>query len=237
MTDIISEVRTQLRSSVDIKTKKNSQRFFKEKIDFYGVRVPVVKEISKKSFAKIKELDKTEIFGLIEILWKSGIIEESFVACEWTYALRKNFLPGDFKIFKNWIENYVNNWASCDTFCNHSMGTFIQMYPDFLDELKKFTESKNRWMRRASSVSLIVPARKGLFLNTIFEIADRLLADNDDLVQKGYGWMLKAASQAHQSEVFNYVMQNRLAIPRTSLRYAIEKMPPELKQKAMNKAG
>ena len=89
--------------------------------------------------------------------------------------------------------------------------------------------------KRASAVSLIVPARKGKFLDDIFEIADILHADKDDMVQKGYGWMLKAASQAHQEKVFNYVMSKKTTMPRTSLRYAIEKMPAELKARAMAK--
>lgn len=90
-------------------------------------------------------------------------------------------------------------------------------------------------MRRASAVTLIIPARRGLFLPDIFEIADILLLDKDDLVQKGYGWMLKAASEAHQVEVFNYVMSKKSIMPRTSLRYAIEKMPKDLRTKAMEK--
>jgi 3-methyladenine DNA glycosylase AlkD len=84
-------------------------------------------------------------------------------------------------------------------------------------------------------VTLIIPARHGLFLPDVFRIADGLLLDSDDLVQKGYGWMLKAASEAHQKEVFNYVMKNRFRMPRTALRYAIEKMPAELKKQAMEK--
>ena len=59
--------------------------------------------------------------------------------------------------------------------------------------------------------------------------------DRDDMVQKGYGWMLKAASQAHQEEVFSYVMQHKAVMPRTALRYAIEKMPPLLRAQAMRK--
>jgi 3-methyladenine DNA glycosylase AlkD len=55
------------------------------------------------------------------------------------------------------------------------------------------------------------------------------------MVQKGYGWMLKAASQAHQTEVFDYVISKKATMPRTSLRYAIEKMPSELKVIAMAK--
>ncbi|MBU1369086.1 MAG: DNA alkylation repair protein [Bacteroidetes bacterium] len=235
MKDIIYKLRTQLTESIDAGSKERSQGFFKEKIDFYGVKVPVVNQISQDSFKEIEALGKAEIFSLIEFLWQSGKLEESFIACHWTYSLRKSFEPNDFEVFKNWIDLYVNNWASCDTFCNHSVGEFIQMYPDFLMEIKKFTESNNRWMRRASAVTLIIPARKGLFLAAVFDIADKLLTDTDDLVQKGYGWMLKAASQSHQQEVFDYVMKKKSIMPRTSLRYAIEKMPAEMKKLAMNK--
>jgi 3-methyladenine DNA glycosylase AlkD len=92
-----------------------------------------------------------------------------------------------------------------------------------------------RWVKRASAVSLIVPARKGLFLREIIEIADILLPDRDDMVQKGYGWMLKAASQAHQTAIFDYVIRKKAVMPRTALRYAIEKMPGDLKKMAMAK--
>ncbi len=90
-------------------------------------------------------------------------------------------------------------------------------------------------MRRAAAVTLILPAKRGKFLEDVFEIAGILLTDVDDMVQKGYGWMLKVASQAHQAEVFDYVMKNKSLMSRTALRYAIEKMPKELKEMAMKK--
>ena len=62
-----------------------------------------------------------------------------------------------------------------------------------------------------------------------------LIDDRDDLVQKGYGWMLKEASRMHQKEIFDYVLRNRKIMPRTALRYAIEKMPDELRREAMKK--
>jgi 3-methyladenine DNA glycosylase AlkD len=102
-----------------------------------------------------------------------------------------------------------------------------------LAELERWARSDNRWLRRGASVSLIIPAKKGKYLDGILRIADILLMDPDDLVQKGYGWMLKAASQAWQKEIFAYVMGNRSAMPRTALRYAIEKMPADLKRRAM----
>jgi len=62
-----------------------------------------------------------------------------------------------------------------------------------------------------------------------------LRTDGDDMVQKGYGWMLKAASETHQEEVFDYIMRRKTGMPRTALRYAIEKMPPGMRAKAMTK--
>jgi 3-methyladenine DNA glycosylase AlkD len=233
MENIIEIIRQELSANIDEKTRATSQRFFKEKIKFYGVKVPLVHRISKDYYGYIYTRTKTEIFELCEILWQSGYIEESFIACNWSYYVHKKYEPGDFWIFERWIGKYVNNWASCDTLCNHTLGEFIRMYPEFIEELKKFAVSENRWMRRAAAVSLIIPARKGMFLDDIFRISDILLEDKDDLVQKGYGWMLKAASQANQQAVFEYVLRNKLVMPRTALRYAIEKMPEELRKSAM----
>lgn len=235
MEDIIKKVRTELQLSADEKTKLSSQHFFKETIKAYGIKTAIVDRIAKENFKLLKEQSKAEIFNLCDILWQSSYIEESFIACNWTYAIRKQFEPNDFDRFSRWISSYVNNWASCDTFCNHSMGEFIEMYPTYLSELKNFAGSDNRWMRRAAAVSLILPARKGKFIQDILEIADLLLTDTDDLVQKGYGWMLKAASQSQQQVIFEYVMQNKNNMPRTALRYAIEKMPSELKKQAIMK--
>jgi len=235
MKNIINKIRLELTNNVDENTRKSSQNFFKEKIKSYGVKIPVVHRIAKDYFKLAKFNSNSELYTFCDILWKSGYLEESFIACDWSYYIHKKYVPEDFKIFEKWVDRYVNNWASCDTLCNHTIGEFVMMYPDFLDNLKIFAESENRWMRRASAVSLIIPARRGIFLREIFEIAEILLLDKDDLVQKGYGWMLKAASEAHQKEVFDFVMERKSGMPRTALRYAIEKMPKDLKSIAMVK--
>jgi 3-methyladenine DNA glycosylase AlkD len=104
-----------------------------------------------------------------------------------------------------------------------------------LEEVKSWAKSGNSWLKRADAVSLIVLAKKGCFLQDAFEICDQLLIDGDDMVQKGYGWLLKEASRLHQKEVFDYIVKNRKVMPRTALRYAIELMPKELKAEAMKK--
>lgn len=230
---LLSNLRKQLQQLSDDKTREIAQHFFKEPILVYGVKSAAVQTLAKSARKEIKTLDKKTIFWLCEILFKSDYCEESFIASNWTYALRKQYEEKDFLIFYQWIENYINNRAKCDTFCNHTMGEFIEQFPSYLAQLKKRTKSSNRRVKRAAAVSLIVPARRGKFLADIFQIADSLLTDEDDMVQKGYGRMLKVASQSHQQEVFDYVMKHKAIMPRTALRYAIEKMPKEWKVKAM----
>ena len=237
MSEIVESVRRELIAGSDEKTRISGERFFREEVKLYGVRSAVVSRIGKEAYKSLAGKSKNEIFALCEELWKSGMMEESFVACNWSYYVHKKYESGDIEVFKGWIENYVSNWASCDTLCNHSVGILAEMYPGITEDLKKWTVSPNRWMRRASAVSLIIPARKGLFASDIFEIADLLLHDRDDMVQKGYGWMLKSASQARQKEVFEYVYRNKEKMPRTALRYAIEKMPAELRKRAMEKSS
>jgi len=235
MNKIIENLRLELKQNADEKTRMSGERFFKEEVKLYGIKSATVGRISKDHYKTIADKSKSNIFRLCDELWKSGMMEESFIACNWSHFVSKQYEQSDFEIFEKWVVKYINNWASCDTFCNHTVGDFIVMYPDYLSGLKKWAKSENRWMKRASAVSLIVPARKGKFLKDIFEIADILHSDKDDMVQKGYGWMLKSASQAHQKEVFDYVVNKKATMPRTSLRYAIEKMPTELKAIAMAK--
>ncbi|MDD5431853.1 MAG: DNA alkylation repair protein [Candidatus Omnitrophica bacterium] len=235
MEKILKDIRHQLKLNSDKKIKDSVGRFFKEKVKVYGLKTSFVRKIDKEYFKTVRALGKDKIFKLCEELWRSGYMEESFIACNWSYYLHNDYEEKDIKIFERWLANYVSNWASCDTLCNHTIGAFVEKYPKFLVNLKNWAKSENRWMRRAAAVTLIVPAKRGKFLNEIFAISDILLRDEDDLVQKGYGWVLKAASQAHEKQVFDYVLKNKSAMPRTALRYAIEKMSKEHKAKAMQK--
>jgi 3-methyladenine DNA glycosylase AlkD len=235
--DLISTIRGELKHQVDENTRSNAQSFFKEQVSFYGVKTSIVSKIAQKYFLEIKHLNKNGILSLCEELLKSDYLEEAFIAFDWAYRLRDKYEPGDFTLFENWLYKYINNWAKCDTLCNHTVGAFIERYPEYIENLKGWAKSGNRWLRRASAVTLIIPVRKGKFLDEVLQIADILLQDKDDLVQKGYGWMLKEASREHQQEVYDYIIRNKECMPRTALRYAIEKMPEDLKRKAMEKSG
>jgi 3-methyladenine DNA glycosylase AlkD len=235
MDPVITRIRQDLQGLADPEIRKTSQRFFKDRISCYGMKTASVMAVAKKYWKEINGQPKMEIFGLCEELYKSGYMEESFIVSNWAHSLSGRYEREDLVVFRQWIDTYINNWASCDGFCNHTMGDFIEQYPESIGELKRWTQSENRWMRRAAAVSLIVPAKHGKFLNESIDIASLLLTDGDDMVQKGYGWLLKEASRQHPDAVFSFVMRNKMVMPRTALRYAIELMPKDLKAEAMKK--
>lgn len=231
---IITRIRSELKSNADVKTKASFQRFFREEAKFYGVKSGIVAKIAARYWKEIKDKDKVEILSLCEQLYRSDISEEAFIANNW--AERFTFMKAeDIVVYEQWINKYINNWAKCDGLCNHAVGDLISKYPEKVNVLYKWAKSNNRWMRRAAAVSLIVPAKKGKFLKDAFRISDMLLMDKDDMVQKGYGWLLKEESRTEQKEVFLFVMERRDRMPRTAFRYAIELMPKEKKDKAMQK--
>ena len=232
---LIQDLREELREKGSEAVRLSTRRFFKEEIQCYGLQSSEVQKIIARSFKQVNGMGKERVFALCEELLLSDYSEEASIAFEWSYRFREEYLPEDMKTFERWLSHYVNNWAKCDILCNHTIGSFVELYPSFLGKLSEWAISPNRWLRRGAAVTLILPARKGLFLKEVFAIADALLTDGDDLVQKGYGWALKEASRVHGEEVFHYILEHRGEMPRTALRYAIEKMPPEMRKEAMKR--
>ncbi len=232
---IIENIKKDLLEMVDEDYKEGVQRYFNNEIDNYGIRTPKVRKIAKEYFKEINDRSKDEILDLCEELLQTGISENYTIAFQWTYRIKNRYEKEDFQRFESWLEKYVNNWGSCDDFCTHAFGYFIYEYPESISNIKEWTKSDNIWKRRAAAVIMIYSIRKEEHLEDVFEMADLLFYDDEDLVQKGYGWMLKEASKRYQQEVFDYIMKNKDDMPRTSLRYAIEKMPEDMRQKAMKK--
>jgi len=235
MHTIITQLRTDLANSADEKTRAGYTRFFREAVVYYGVKSPQVKAIARKYWRQINALEKAQAYALFEAMLAADYCEEAFLVAEWLPRMKDRFARVDLAVFAGWIDRYLNNWAKIDSFCNHAVADFLEKFPESIDEILRWRTSENRWMKRASAVTLILPARRGGYLREAFTIADTLLRDPDDMVQKGYGWLLKEASRQHQREVFEYVMQHKAVMPRTALRYAIELMPAEMRAEAMKK--
>ena len=109
--------------------------------------------------------------------------------------------------------------------CGALIGPLIVAHPELAPRLRVWSRDRNMWVRRASIVGLIPLARKGESLDLLYEIAKRLHADREDLIQKAVGWALREAGKSDPARLERYLRANGASIPRTTLRYAIERFP------------
>ena len=232
---LITSIESDLLEMVDEDYREGVQNYFNNEIENYGVRTGDVRKLARRYYGEIKSLSKQDIFEICEELLDTGISENRTIAFQWAHRLKTKYETDDFARFESWIEKYVNNWGACDDLCTHALGELVYQYPDLIENLKNWCGSDNMWKRRGAAVTMIYSTRHSEVLENVFEIADLLFYDEEDLVQKGYGWMLKETSKDHPRAVFDYVMDNKKEMPRTSLRYAIEKLPEDWQDKAMDR--
>lgn len=237
---IVEELQSELDVHVDKRYKETFMRFYKEPIKFRGVRTDVVRKIARTYYRHIRSQTTNNLLKLCEELLESRYNEDFLVAIQWASERKEEYTEEDFSTFEKWIEKYVTDWGKVDWFCLGLLNYLAGKFPAIAGRAKDWTKSENRWFRRAAAVIFIGSGSKTWTthkhnLKDIFDVSLKLMDDKDDLVQKGYGWALKAAAEAHQKEVFDFVMKHKREMPRTALRYAIEKMPQNMKERAMAK--
>lgn len=223
---VLGAIHSELMSVCNDKLREGQTRFFKEKVTFLGCSLPQCNKIAGNWAKRLKDegWSYDDILKLAEELLKAGSWEEGTIGLELVARRKGGFREGDFGTFERWLSEYVNNWAHTDSIAPHIFGELVERYPNLTERIFEWTKSPNRWMRRASAVTYVLHARHGKFHDVVYKTADALLGDDDDMVRKGVGWMLKCASQADEKGVVEYLMNNRNRTSRLVLRYATEKV-------------
>jgi 3-methyladenine DNA glycosylase AlkD len=228
------EVRMRLEALANPERAAGAQRYFKERVLFLGIATPEMRELAWEVNQKIKPHwgvgEAADFCGIMltnpyhEVKGLGIIIFEKF---------RKDFPRSTFAMIKDWLlADCCNSWALVDVLCPTSVGSLLEKYPDLVKKIKGWIKSPNRWVRRASIVSFIKLAKKTEYLDAIYSIVKSHFADRDDLIQKASGWLLREAGKADAARLEKFLRRHGPAIPRTTLRYAIERFP-EAKRKAL----
>jgi hypothetical protein len=164
MNDVIERVREELRRNQDPETLASGSRYFKEHVSLYGVKTARVTSIARAFLKEVAPEGKEHVFALCESLWQSGYMEECFIACEWSYSFRSQYVPEDFPVFERWNPPlYVTQRAAC-TRCVPHRRFLRRSIPRIIDNLKSWAHSMNAAAARCR-FSLIIPLRKGRFHN------------------------------------------------------------------------
>ncbi|MUJ39726.1 DNA alkylation repair protein [Aliivibrio fischeri] len=200
-----------------------------------NIKTGQVRAISAQTFKTIENKDISNVLALCTQLLESKDWALGVIAYDWAFRVKKQYSKETFYVFENWLTNYVTDWNDCDDFCTHGFGELISQYNELFDMALKWINHPNFAVRRAAAVILIYPINKDKYsgINPL-KVADLLIKDDHDLVQKGYGWMLKVLSQKEPQLVINYVNSKHKIMPRVAFRYAIEKLDSQTKLDLMS---
>ena len=227
---VIQHLRAELKKLGDKDKAAFVSRYFKTGKGEYGegdillgLTVPVMRKIAKKYLS----LPLTEVTKLL----KSKIHEERFVALEMMVMKYEKGTMGEKKLVADaYVNNLatVNNWDLVDTSAPYILGDNLLHTPRKI--LYTLARSDNLWERRVAIVATYTFIKAGDFTDTL-TIAQLLLSDSHDLIHKATGWMLREVGNKSQPALKAFLQKHYKAMPRTMLRYAIEKFPPDVRKK------
>ena len=186
---------------------------------FLGVTVPEIRKIAKKFSQEISLQELTKLI-------RNPTHEVRL--CALIILVNKYKKEDKNKIYKYYLNhlNAINNWDLVDTSAPHIVGDYLYNNPEKSKILLEFSQSENLWIRRISIVSTFAFIKNNEFKKTL-EIAKLLLNDDLDLIHKAVGWMLREVYKRDVDLIKRFLRQNYAQIPRTTLRYAIERMDKE----------
>jgi 3-methyladenine DNA glycosylase AlkD len=236
VSQLIDGINAELRGEADPAYRELIRTRYNMDVEtFWGVPTPAIRAVGATHYKQLKPLDIDQRLEVCRALLETGLYEHKIMAFQWAYLARRDHVARHLEVFSGWLDGYVDDWTDCDDLCNRVVGDFLLRFPERAGALLGWAGSANLWMRRGAAVSLVLAARRGQQLELVLAVADALLEDAEDLVRKGYGWMLKEASRAHPQEVFDYVVSRRERMPRVALRAAVKKLPEQLRREAMGK--
>lgn len=199
-----------------------------------ATRAPAVKALAPGIYRAVKTQPIAARNRFCTELWKSGRWQEWALACYVYRRFARSCGAAEWGLFERWLNRYVDNWGACDGLASWLLAACIENQPDLSAALPAWTRSRNRWKRRAATVSLVYEAKRGRSTERIFEVAALLIGDADDMVRKGLGWLLKETYPKKPREVVGFLLAHTDA-PRLVVRYAAEKMSPADRRKVMRR--
>lgn len=224
--DVAKNIRAYLRKVADPKFAEKNRRFFTEPVRPLGVPIQgctrAVADAVVKANAAGTPITLEDTNAAAKDLYSTGVLEEQFCANILLARMQKKFEEKDLAFFESIIPAYVDNWACCDGLCS-IMGKLYERYPQQAQKLSSWTKSKNRWVRRASLVCLVVQVRRGVFIDLVYSNVSSMLYDSDDLVRKANGWALRQAGKFDEKRLVGF-LESHADMPAITLSYAMEKL-------------
>lgn len=231
--EIAAQIRRALKDGGSAEHAAGVQRFFKEEIKSHGWYAADLRRTLRRCRAEIlQEHDFEFLVGVADELFSGAVLEEKVAAVLLLEKMDAQCGDREFKRFESWL-NRISSWADHDALAHYLIAPMVTAKPERVKSVFRWAKSRDRWHRRAACVALIRGARAKMFFPEIVKLSDSLLVDQDDMVQKGLGWLLRETAKYDPKRTVPYLMKIRGQAPRLVLRTACEKVPSSVKRRIL----
>ena len=231
--DVAAQIRRALKDGGSAGHAAGVQWFFKDEIKSHGWYTA---DLRRAAIRFRRELKKERgLDFLVEVadhLFSGPVLEEKVAAVFLLEKLDAEFGDREFKLFESWLDR-ISSWADHDGLVHYLIAPMVASKPARAKVVFRWARSPNRWHRRAACVALIRGARAKIFFPEITKLSDSLLADQDDMVQKGLGWLLRETAKFDAKRTVPYLMKIRRSAPRLVLRTACETLPAGIRKRIL----
>jgi 3-methyladenine DNA glycosylase AlkD len=232
---IAAEIRHLLRTRGSAKHAAGVQWFFKDEIKSHGWYTAKLRSEAVCFRRRIqKEFGLDFLLQVADKLFAGTVLEEKVFAVSLLEKLTEEFSDAEFRLFESWLGR-ISSWADHDGLVHYLIAPLVAAKPDRTGRIFRWAKSPDRWHRRAACGALIQGTRRKMFFVEIKRLSNLLLSDEDDMVQKGLGWLLRETAKADPKRTVPYLMSIRNRAPRLVLRTACETLPTAIRKKILAK--
>jgi 3-methyladenine DNA glycosylase AlkD len=230
---VAAQLRRALKNGGSAEHAAGVQWFFKREIKSRGWYTADLRRAAVGLRRQVRQEQGLEF--LVEVadhLFSGSVLEEKAAAVFLLEKLDSEFGDHEFKLFESWLDR-ISSWADHDALVHDLIAPMIVSKPARAKAVFRWAKSPNRWHRRAACVALIRGSRAKMFFPEITELSDFLLADADDMVQKGLGWLLRETAKFDAKRTVPYLFKVRRHTPQLVLRTACETLPAGVRKRIL----
>jgi 3-methyladenine DNA glycosylase AlkD len=231
---IAADIRLILKNGGSGEHAAGVQWFFKEEVISHGWYTADLRKAAvrfRRSIQKEHGLDY--VVEVADQMFQGKTLEEKILAVFLLEKLTGELGDREFRLFESWLSR-ISSWADHDGLVHSLIAPMIVSKPERSKRVFLWAKSPNHWHRRAACVALIQGTRRRMFFGEITRLSNSLLHDQDDMVQKGLGWLLRETAKADAKRTVPYLMSIRAGAPRLVLRTACETLPERVRTKVLS---
>jgi 3-methyladenine DNA glycosylase AlkD len=230
---IADHIRRVLKDGGSAPHAEGVQHFFKEEIKSRGWYTAELRKVAVRFRRTIlREQGQDFLIKVADDLFSGDVLEEKVFAVFLLETLTQKFGDAEFKLFESWLRR-ISSWVEHDGLVHYLIAPMVAAKPARSKFMFRWAKSRDRWHRRGACVAFIQGTRQRLFFPQVAKLSEILLRDQDDMVQKGLGWLLRETAKYDRKTTIPYLIEIRDRAPRLVLRTACETLPPATRKRVL----